>query len=217
MNDVPKPPPEEQPPAPAPVAETVPAAVGYPVSVGADRQEEYVRFLPLVKWLLLVPHYVVLFFLGIGAAVIAFVAFFATLITGRYPEGMWDFMVGVQRWALRVLAYLFLVTDDYPPFSLQEGPDDPVRLSAEYPEQVSRWRPLVAWLLILPYAIVAGLIGVIGQICAFFALFTIIFTKKIPEGLFDVIRVSFNWQMRASFYGYWLSTEYPPFSWDDEN
>jgi Domain of unknown function (DUF4389) len=201
--------------APAPVrAETAPAA--YPVNVTAVRQEEYVRFLPLVKWLLAIPHYIVLFFLAIGAMVVAFIAFFATLITGRYPRGMWDYIVGFDRWLLRVNAYVLLVTDRYPPFTLSEEADDSVRLSAEYPETVSRWRPLFAWLLILPYSIVASIIAVLGQVCAFFALFTIIFTKKIPEGLFDVIRISFNWQMRAGFYGYWMSTVYPPFEWDDE-
>ncbi|MCB0827728.1 MAG: DUF4389 domain-containing protein [Solirubrobacterales bacterium] len=220
MNDVPSPPPppsEGQPSEPAPVVEPDRAATGYPVSVFADMQDEYVRFLPLVKWLLLIPHYVVLFFLGIAAMVVAFIAFFATLFTGRYPRGMWDFMRNVQRWVLRVYAYLFLITDQYPPFSLEEEAGDPVRLEAAYPEHVSRWRPLFAWLIVIPYAIVAALIGVLGQVCALFALFTIIFTKKIPEDLFKIIRVSFNWQMRASFYSYWMSTEYPPFVWDDQD
>lgn len=218
MNDVPSPPPpEEQPAAPAPVVEAGPAAAEYPVSVGADLQDEYVRFLPLVKWLLLIPHYIALFFLGIAAVVVAFIAFFATLFTGRYPRGMWDFMVNVQRWILRVYAYFFLITDQYPPFSLQEEAGDPVRLEAVYPEHVSRWRPFFAWLIVIPYAIVAALIGALGQICALFAFFTIIFTKKIPADLFTIIRVSFNWQIRASFYSYWMSTEYPPFVWDDQD
>ncbi|MBK5111202.1 MAG: DUF4389 domain-containing protein [Thermoleophilia bacterium] len=216
MNDEPSPPPEEQPARPAEVVESGPVPAGYPVLVEADRQEEYVRLLPLVKWLLLVPHYIVLFFLGIGAALVAFVAFFATLFTGRYPPGMWDFMVGVERWVLRVGAYLLLITDEYPPFSLREEPGDAVRLEAVYPEHVSRWRPLVAWLLIVPYMIVASLIAVVGHICAFLSFFTIIFTKRIPGDLFDVIRISFNWQIRASFYAYWLSTEYPPFTWDED-
>lgn len=217
MNDVPNSPADGGPTVPAETARPDPAASGYPVLVEADRQEEYVRFLPLVKWLLLIPHYVVLFFLGIGAAVVAFLAFFATLFTGRYPQGMWDYMVNVQRWALRVSGYLLLITDQYPPFSLNEEAGDSVRLKAVYPEHVSRWRPLFAWLLIIPYLIVASLIGVLGQICSIFACFTIIFTKKIPEDLFGVIRIAFNWQFRANFYAYWMSTEYPPFSWDDQD
>jgi hypothetical protein len=77
------------------------------------------RWLPLVKWFLAIPHYVVLFFLGIGAIVAVVIAWFAILFTGRYPRGLFDYVVGVGRWSLRVYAYAFLlVTDRYPPFSL---------------------------------------------------------------------------------------------------
>lgn len=80
------------------------------------------RWLPLVKWLLAIPHYVVLVFLFIGAAIAIVIAWFAILITGRYPRPLFDYVVGVSRWSLRVSAYAFLlVTDRYPPFSLQEG------------------------------------------------------------------------------------------------
>jgi hypothetical protein len=77
------------------------------------------RWLPLVKWLLAIPHYVVLFFLGIAAVVAVIVAWFAVLFTGRYPRGLFGFVEGVLRWGLRVEAYAFLLlTDRYPPFSL---------------------------------------------------------------------------------------------------
>jgi hypothetical protein len=77
------------------------------------------RWLPLVKWFLAIPHYLVLFFLGIAAFVCVVIAWFAILFTGRYPRGLFDFVVGFGRWALRVGAYSFLLTTDrYPPFSL---------------------------------------------------------------------------------------------------
>ena len=77
------------------------------------------RGLPLVKWFLAIPHYIVLFFLWIGAVVCIVIAWFAILFTGRYPQGLFDYVVGVQRWSLRVSAYAFLlVTDKYPPFNL---------------------------------------------------------------------------------------------------
>jgi hypothetical protein len=77
------------------------------------------RWLPLVKWLLAIPHYIVLFFLGIGAFFAIVVAWFAILFTGRYPRGLFDFVVGVLRWSIRVTAYAFaLTTDEYPPFRL---------------------------------------------------------------------------------------------------
>jgi hypothetical protein len=78
------------------------------------------RWLPLVKWLLAIPHYIVLFFLGIAAFVSIVIAWFAILFTGRYPRGLFDFVVGVGRWSVRVTAYaVLLATDRYPPFSLR--------------------------------------------------------------------------------------------------
>lgn len=76
------------------------------------------RGMPLVKWFLAIPHYFVLFFLGIAACVCVVIAWFAILFTGRYPRSLFDFVVGVQRWGWRVFAYAFLlITDQYPPFS----------------------------------------------------------------------------------------------------
>jgi hypothetical protein len=84
-----------------------------------DAERELNRWLPLVKWFLAIPHYVVLLFLSLAAVVVVVIAWFAILFTGRYPRGLFDFVVGVGRWALRVNAYAFLlVTDRYPPFSL---------------------------------------------------------------------------------------------------
>lgn len=79
------------------------------------------RWLPLIKWLLAIPHYIVLFFLGIGAIIAIFIAWLAILFTGRYPQGLFNYVVGVMRWSMRVQAYaIILVTDRYPPFSLSE-------------------------------------------------------------------------------------------------
>ena len=85
-----------------------------------DVEQQLNRFLPLVKWLLAIPHYIVLFVLFVVAIVVAVIAWFAILFTGRYPRGLFDYVVGVGRWGLRVEAYAFLlVTDEYPPFSLR--------------------------------------------------------------------------------------------------
>jgi hypothetical protein len=95
--------------------QTVALDLDYP-DVGRDLN----RGLPLVKWFLAISHYIVLFFLGIGAVVSVFIAWFAILFTGRYPKALFDYVVGVTRWQLRVEAYAFLlITDRYPPFSLR--------------------------------------------------------------------------------------------------
>lgn len=97
-------------------AQAVHIRISYP-----DAREGLNRWLPLIKWLLAIPHWVVLFFLAIAAFVCVVIAWFAILFTGRYPRSLFDFVVGVERWSLRVLAYaVVLVTDEYPPFRLGE-------------------------------------------------------------------------------------------------
>ncbi|HSP28192.1 MAG TPA: DUF4389 domain-containing protein [Ilumatobacteraceae bacterium] len=84
-----------------------------------DVERDLNRWLPLVKWFLAIPHFIILFFLWIGAFFVVIVAWFAIVFTGRYPRGLFDFVVGVGRWSLRVYAYAFLlITDRYPPFAL---------------------------------------------------------------------------------------------------
>jgi Domain of unknown function (DUF4389) len=84
-------------------------------------ETDLARGMPLVKWFLAIPHYIVLLFLYIAALVCVIITWFAILFTGRYPRSLFDFVMGVERWTLRVIAYAFiLVTDKYPPFSLQE-------------------------------------------------------------------------------------------------
>lgn len=207
----PPPGPAAQPAQPPP---TGPAA-GYPVVVEVDRQAEYSRFLPLVKWLLAVPHYLVLLFVLIGALIGMWISFFAVLITGRYPRGIFDFVVGALRWAWRVNSYVYLLHDRYPPFSTAHDPAFPARLEIAYPEDgVARWRPFFAWLLALPYLLVAGLLVYVAYAVAFIGVFVILFTKNLPEGMFKLILNPMRWQLRGGAYAYGLVTRYPPFEWE---
>jgi hypothetical protein len=91
---------------------------GDPATLSVDDPGEMSRLLPFVKWLLAIPHFFVLFVLGIGVYFAVVIAFFAVLITGRWPEGLRNYVVGVSRWGFRVGAYVYFMTDDYPPFSL---------------------------------------------------------------------------------------------------
>jgi hypothetical protein len=205
-------PPAAPPPDGPPAAVADPAA-GYPLQLDVEPQEEYSRFMPLIKWLLAIPHFIALIVLGIGAYIVAIISFFAVLFTGRYPRGMFDYMVGVHRWAYRVTAYVFLMVDPYPPFTLDDDPNYPVHFDIEYPEHVERWRPLVAWLLAIPYLFVAYFVFILAEIMVFFAFFTILFTKRFPEGLFNNALIGLRWNARGNAYMYWLVTKYPPFVW----
>ena len=129
----------------------------YPLRLTGELSPRLSRGLWLVKWLLAIPHFVVLFFLWIAFVVVSVIAFFAILFTGRYPRGLFDFNVGVLRWTWRVgfYSYSALATDQYPPFTLKDAPDYPARLDVEYPQSLSRGLVLVKWwLLALPHYLV---------------------------------------------------------------
>src|SRR6266545_3315133 len=138
---------------------------GYPVHVRARRDSPPPgRWLWLVKWLLLVPHYVVLFVLWTAFAVLTLFAYIAVLITGRYPQSIFEFNVGVLRWTWRVgyYGYQVLGTDRYPPFTLAEVPDYPAGLRIDPPPPRPRWIPLVAWLFAIPHWLLLGALTTAG-------------------------------------------------------
>jgi Domain of unknown function (DUF4389) len=190
-----------------------PPAPPYPAGFEITYPTELNRWLPLVKWLLVLPHAFVLFFVGIAAFFVAIFAFFAVLFTGRWPRGAFDFMVGTFRWAFRVAAYFHLMTDAYPPFSLADDPDYPVRLTVDYPERIANWRPLVQWLLAIPYLFVAGILYWLTGILTIAAFFTILFTKQIPRDLFELMVPGFRWNVRGNTYAYFETDRYPPLAW----
>jgi Domain of unknown function (DUF4389) len=207
------------PPQPAATADVaVPDPAGppwptYPARFEIAYPAELNRWLPLVKWLLVIPHLFILLFLGIGAFFVAVYAFFAVLFTGRWPRGAFDYLVGTFRWAFRVVAYFHLMVDDYPPFTLADVPSYPLRLNVEYPEHIDNWRPVVQWLLAIPYLIVAGVLYWLTGILSIVAFFTILFTKRIPRDLFDLMVPGMRWQLRGNAYTYFTTDRYPPFVW----
>jgi hypothetical protein len=190
-----------------------PPAPPYPAALEISYPQELNRWLPLVKWLLAVPHYIALFFVGIGAFFVLIYAFFVVLFTGRWPRGAFDFVVGTLRWGFRVVAYIHLMTDVYPPFSLEDDPQYPVRLNVAYPEHIDNWRPLVQWLLAIPYVIVAGVLYYLTAIMTLIAFVTVLFTKEIPRGVFELMMPGLRWTLRGNAYSYFMADEYPPFVW----
>ena len=141
------------------------SAATYLARVNARLDQPLSRWLWLVKWILVLPHYVVLVFLWLGFTVLSVVAGAAILVTGRYPRGIFDFDVGVLRWTWRVQYYAIgaFATDQYPPFSLEDDPGYPAQFDVEYPEQLSRGLVLVKWwLLAIPHYLIVAL-------CAFSA------------------------------------------------
>ncbi|HEU0246383.1 MAG TPA: DUF4389 domain-containing protein [Gaiellaceae bacterium] len=204
----------------------------YPVRLEGRLDPKLSRWLWLVKWLLAIPHYIVLFFLWIAFVVLTIVAFFAILFTGRYPRSIFDFNVGVMRWTWRVAYYATngIGTDRYPPFSLGEEPDYPARLAVAYPERLSRGLVLVkSWLLAIPHLIiVALLVGGVGwfsngweggpisvnTVLFFVAGVMLLFAGRYPEDVWRLAVGVNRWAIRVAAYVALMRDEYPPFRLD---
>jgi hypothetical protein len=198
------------------------------------------RWLWLVKLLLAIPHFVVLFFLFIAFVLLTIVAFFAILFTGRYPRGLFDFNVGVLRWAWRVFFYSYGAngTDRYPPFTTAVVPDYPANLEVEYPERLSRGLVLVKWwLLAIPHYLLLGIFlgggwwassgdwdegewhgggrwpGLI-LLLVVFGMIALLFTTRYPRGIFDFVVGLNRWVYRVAAYVALMTDVYPPFRLD---
>jgi hypothetical protein len=210
-----------------------------PVHVSASLDPGVSRWQWLFKWLLVIPHYVVLALLWIAFVVLSVVAFFAILVTGRYPRSMFDFNVGVLRWTWRVTYYAYgaLATDQYPPFTLRERSDYPAHLEIDYPEHLSRGLVLVkSWLLAIPHYLVLALflggsgyavsgagqaageawvfsVGLIGVLVAVAAV-VLLFTGRYPQSVFDLVLGLNRWVLRVAAYVALMTDRYPPFRLD---
>ncbi|MDP2949808.1 MAG: DUF4389 domain-containing protein [Chloroflexota bacterium] len=201
---------------------TEPTSTSYPVTIRGDLTEPISRWLFLVKWLLIIPHLVVLLFLYIGCAVSWIISLFAILFTGKYPRGLFDFNVGVLRWSWRVgfYSYQALGTDKYPPFTLQKRDDYPADLDVTYPERLSQGLVLVKWwLLAMPHYIVVGLLqGGLGYrsgglviVLVIFAAVANLFTGKYPRDIWELAMGANHWGYRVTGYAALMTDKYPPF------
>ncbi|KQZ70361.1 MULTISPECIES: DUF4389 domain-containing protein [unclassified Nocardioides] len=206
----------------------------YPVRVDATLQAQLSRWLWLVKWILVLPHYVVLAFLWLAFLVLTVVALVAIVVTGRYPRPIFDFNVGVLRWTWRVayFSYGALGTDQYPPFSLAERADYPARLEVVHPEHLSRGLALVKWwLLAIPHYLVLGLLIGGGGYAAsgaedraggwglvpllvLVAGVVLLVTGRYPRGIFDLVIGLNRWALRVAAYATLMTDRYPPFRLD---
>ncbi len=173
--------------------------------------ERLSRGLIFIKWLLAIPHLVILYFLGIAVAVVTFIAWFAILFTGSYPRGMWDFALMVQRWQMRVSIYTYLMRDEYPPFGDEPYP---MRFDIAYPQHLSRGLIFIKWLLVIPHLICLAVLGFCAGIVVFISWFAILITGRFPQGLFDFVVGVFRWNARVNLYFGLMTDVYPPFSLD---
>jgi hypothetical protein len=183
----------------------------YPLVFDVEYPEKLSRWLIFVKGLLAIPHLIILYALMAVAGAVTVVAWFAILFTGRYPKGLFDFVVGINRWQNNVDAYVLLLRDEYPPFSLSAG-QYPVTFDIEYPERLSRLLIFVKWLLIIPHLIVVLFLVIVYGITLVIAWFAILFTGRYPKGMFDFAVGLLRWGARINAYYMLMRDDYPPFS-----
>ncbi|QYF73914.1 DUF4389 domain-containing protein [Cryobacterium sp. PAMC25264] len=209
----------------------------YPARLNGWLQPGLSRALWLVKWVLVIPHYIVLFFLWFGFWISTIVAGFAILFTGRYPRAIFNYNVGVLRWNWRVAFYAYsaLGTDRYPPFTLA-ATDYPADLEVDYPERLSHGLVLVkSWLLAIPHLIIVTIItggtwawtaswnnwgtgGGAGTslltVLVLIAAVVLLFSGRYRRGIFDLILGLNRWLYRVIVYAALMRDEYPPFRLD---
>ena len=186
-------------------------ASSYPLRFDVEYPERLSRWKIFVKWLLAIPHIIVMYVLAILAMLFTFIAFFAILFTKRYPQGLFNFVVGFYRWNANVGAYVYLLRDEYPPFTMDAG-RYPVTFEVDYPESLSRWLIFVKWLLAFPNMIVLSLVGIVAFVLWVVAWFAILFTGRMPRGIFGFLVGYTRWNYRLTAYVWLMTDRYPPFS-----
>lgn len=206
----------------------------YPARLRGELDPHTSRWLWLFKWVLVLPHLIVLAFLWVGVVVATIAAGLAILATGRYPRRIFDYNVGVMRWTWRVSFYALstFATDRYPPFSLAPDQNYPADFTVDYPQELSRGLVLVKWwLLALPHYLVvavfaggwgagwsgdraglsgAGLISILTLIAAVILLVT----GTYPRSLFELVMGLNRWCYRVLAYAALMTDDYPPFRLD---
>jgi len=197
----------------------------YPFSFKGELTEPLSQWLWLVKWLLIIPHLIVLLFLWAAAIIVWIMSLVAIMFTAKYPRAFFEFNVGVLRWTWRVgfYSYQALGTDKYPPFTLAAG-GYPADLEVAYPAMLTPGLALIKWwLLAIPHYIVLALFIGCGWIrwpgllwvLVFFAAVALLFTGKYPRGIFDFVMGIDRWIYRVAAYSGLTTDRYPPFRLGD--
>lgn len=179
-------------------------------------EEDRNRLTVFFRWIVVIPWHIVGFFYGIAAIVGAIIAWFAIVFTGRYPQGLYEFIAGFARFSARVNSFYYLLTDAWPPFSGEPDDSYPIRLGVAPPlESYSRLKTAFRIIIGIPVYLLLYVMGIVAGVVAFLAWFALVFAAKLPEGFYKPIRAAMAYQAKASAYFLLLTEDYPPF-WTEE-
>jgi Domain of unknown function (DUF4389) len=217
----PPPGPPAVPPQWPPSSPPPPSPSGYPIGVRFDRDQSIGRLwaVPIVgwflRWLVLVPHFIVLFVYGFVVWLAMLVTWIPVLFTGRFPGWGYDLIGGFFRWYLRVTAYLFLMAGPYPPFST--GPGYPVEVDFDRTTRLNNlWGiPLLGIMVrafaAIPHLIVLYVLGILVYFIVLVAWIPVLINGRYPQFGYDIVGGYFRWAIRVSGWIYLMAGPYPPF------
>jgi Domain of unknown function (DUF4389) len=189
----------------------------YPISFDADpalegrnRLTAFFRYIVAIPWLIVASIY------GFVAEIAAVVAWFAIVFTGKYPQGIYDFNAGYLRMVSRVNGFEYLLNDEWPPFGGDEAPAYPIRVGVPPPlDEYDRLKTGLRLIIGIPVYLLAIVQAIILGVCALIAWFVILFTGKLPDGLFNPMRSALAYLTRAGGYFLLITEDYPPFTYEE--
>jgi hypothetical protein len=191
-------------------------AIPYPTQLDFRGEQQIARWRPLVHWLLAIPQLFIAYLLGQVRNVLTLIAFFAVLFTRRIPRPLFGVMAMTFRYEWRAVSYVLFLREQYPPFDFQttatdDGADPHTQVNFTYPEQMSRWQPLIKWLLALPHYLVLFALSIAGIFAFIGSFFAVLITGKYPLGLRDFLVGVYRYSLRVQAYVGLLTDQYPPF------
>lgn len=191
--------------------------MSYPVGFRADYREQHSRLTTFFRLLLAIPWFLVSIVWGLLAFVGVVVGWFAIVFTGSYPAFAYNWVAQYLRFSTRVNAWVWLLTDEFPPFDGGEHPDYPVRLSIPEPlDPYTRWKTLLRIILAIPVMILVWLFNILLELVGIAAWVVIVITGKFPKGLWDVQKMGVAYIALANVYHLLVTETYPPITPEDD-
>lgn len=192
-------------------------ATPYPTQLDFRGKRQIARWRPLVQWLLAIPQLLIASTLSIVRGVLTLIAFFTVLFTRHIPRPLFDAIAMTFRYEWRATSYALFLHEDYPPFDFQPNADDDgvdphTVVTFTYPEQMSRWQPLVKWLLAVPHYLVLVALSIAAMAVVIAGFFAVLITGEYPQGLRDLLVGVYRYNVRVQGYAGLLTDHYPPFS-----
>lgn len=189
------------------------SAPAYPNSLDVDPPTSQSRLTVFFRFLMVIPHAIVLVLLGLACSVITVVAWLVILITGKYPAGMMEFVINVQHWSARFTGYAWLLTGTYPPFAMGPLETYPIRLIVQgQVEGRNRLTVFFRYLMLIPHLFVLYFLYLAAEVILLISWFAALFTGSVPAGLHSFLAGVLRWQTRVQLYQLLLTDQYPPFS-----